>query len=158
MKHYQDETYLVHRFKKDGDHKYNDKTLEEVIKLMDNNFKLSDDIYNQYSFMKLQLNNEKLLFGERIRYRKEIKEIKDSMSGVIEKTWSNLMIYNKVLPSNIFKMYLSFPTFSISLASIPIVEHFWQVLRIEPETLIRNGFATPLPHTSQSIFVQQKGI
>ena len=105
MKHYQDETYLVHRFKKDGDHKNNDKTLEEVIKLMDNNFKLSDDIYNQYSFMKLQLNNEKLLFGERIRYRKEIKEIKDSMSNVLEKTWSNLIKYNKVLPSNTFKMY-----------------------------------------------------
>tara|TARA_Y100000310_G_C20689623_1_gene821376 strand:- start:3209 stop:3520 length:312 start_codon:yes stop_codon:yes gene_type:complete len=81
------------------------KPLEDILKLMEKNFNLSDELDRKYSSMKLQLNGRNLFLGEMTKYRKEIKEIKNEMSDVLKKTWSDLIKYGESIPSETFIMY-----------------------------------------------------
>ena len=111
MKSYQDEESLVHSF---GRHKlereiieYRDsnKTLEDKLQLIDENFNLSDEKYSKYSSMKFKLNNGKLFLGEATRYRKELRKMEEDLFNTFKKTWGDLIRYGKDIPSNKFKTY-----------------------------------------------------
>ena len=81
------------------------KTLEDKIKLIKENFDASDKKYGEYSNLKSKLNNGRLFLGEITRYQKELIEIKNEMFDLFKISWSNLIKYSNDIPSKTFNMY-----------------------------------------------------
>ena len=80
-------------------------SLEKKLKLIEENFNLSDKEFNKYSTIKSKLTNGYLFLGEVTRLQKELKVMKDEMFDVFKKTWNDLLIYSKDIPSNTLKKY-----------------------------------------------------
>ena len=100
MKTYQDEGSLVYGFSKLYKRKPNHKlgreepivtSLDEKLKLIEENFNLSDKEFNKYSTIKSKLNNGTLFLGEFKRYEKELKEIRKDMFDSFKKTWYDIV-------------------------------------------------------------------
>ena len=80
-------------------------SLEKKLKLIEENFNLSDKEFNKYSTIKSKLTNGYLFLGEVTRLQKELKVMKEEMFDVFKKTWNDLLIYSKDIPSNTLKKY-----------------------------------------------------
>ena len=83
------------------------KTLEDKIGLISENFDMSDKKFKKYSDIKFKLNNGKLFLGEVTKYQKKLKEIKSEMFEIFYKTWNELVRYRYDIPSETFKIYRS---------------------------------------------------
>ena len=108
MKQYKDES-IIHSYKRHKRERENplkeDKTLEEKLKLINDNFDLSDKEYNRYSSIKFKLHNGRLFKGEITRYQKELINMKKEMFDTFNTTWYNLTKYQNDIPFDSFKRY-----------------------------------------------------
>ena len=82
-----------------------DKTLEEKIKLINDNLYLADKEFNRYSSIKSKLKEGGLFKGEVARYQKELIKMKKEMFDTFNTTWSNLTKYQNDIPFDSFKRY-----------------------------------------------------
>ena len=118
MKTYQDEGSLVYGFRR---HKLGREepivtSLDEKLKLINENFNLSDKEFNKYSTIKSKLNNGTLFLGEVKRYEKELKEIRKDMFDSFKKTRYTLLEYSKDIPSDTLKKYQNkFDTYNVDI-------------------------------------------
>ena len=125
MKTYQDEGSLVYGFrrlyKRKPNHKLEReepivKSLDEKLKLIEENFNLSDKEFSKYSTIKSKLNNGTLFLGEVKRYEKELKEIRKDMFDSFKKTWYDVVRYSKDIPSDTLEKYQNkFDTYNVDI-------------------------------------------
>ena len=125
MKTYQDEGSLVYGFRRLYKRKPNHKlgreepivtSLDEKLKLIEENFNLSDKEFSKYSTIKSKLNNGTLFLGEVKRYEKELKEIRKDMFDSFKKTWYDIVRHSKDIPSDTLKKYQNkFDTYNVDI-------------------------------------------
>tara|TARA_B100000315_G_C14324134_1_gene472194 strand:- start:158 stop:583 length:426 start_codon:yes stop_codon:yes gene_type:complete len=107
FKKYKDKYELNSLKKQISDYKQqvDNRTLEEKLNLMNENFEISDKGFKKYLSIKNKLNGGRLFKGEITRYQKELKKIKDETFDNFKKTWFDLNKYRCDLPSETFKIY-----------------------------------------------------
>ena len=125
METYQDEGSLVYGFrrlyKRKPNHKLGRKepivtSLDEKLKLIEENFNLSDKEFSKYSTIKSKLNNGTLFLGEVKGYEKELKEIRKDMFDSFKKIWYDIVRYSKDISSDTLKKYQNkFDTYNVDI-------------------------------------------
>ena len=91
-------------------------SLEKKLKLIEENFNLSDKEFNKYSTIKSKLDNGTLFLGEVTRYKKELKEIRKDMFDIFKKTWYDLLRHSEDIPSDTLKKYqIKFDTYNFDI-------------------------------------------
>jgi hypothetical protein len=114
FKKFKDEQGLQYLSKKIPLEEYS--TLDEKLKLIEENFNLSDKEFNKYSTIKSKLNNGTLFLGEFKRYEKELKEIRKDMFDSFKKTWYDIVRHSKDISSDTLKKYQNkFDTYNVDL-------------------------------------------
>ena len=114
FKKFKDEHDLQYLSKKIPLEEYS--TLDEKLKLIEENFNLSDKEFNKYSTIKSKLNNGTLFLGEVKRYEKELKEIRKDVFDSFKKTWYGIVRYSKDIPSDTLKKYQNkFNTYNVDI-------------------------------------------
>ena len=97
-------SYKRHKMERENPPKEN-KTLEEKIKLINDNLYLADKEFNMYSSIKSKLKEGGLFKGEIARYQRELINMKKEMFDTFNTTWSNLTKYQNDIPFDSFKRY-----------------------------------------------------